>query len=357
MNIPASARQSVIVLLVLGAVAGLAWNRLQTSGPGDGFVKGNGRTEATQVDVATRLGGRLDALYVKEGDFVDAGQTLAQMQTDSLQAQREQAVAQQAQAVAAVATARAQVAMRQSDLAAMQATLIQRQTEQAAADRRLKRSRQLAKEGSLSAQKLDDDDAAARTTVAAVNAAKAQIVAGEAAIEAARTQVTGAEANVAAAAAAIARLDTDINDSLLKAPRAGRVQYLLAQPGEVLGAGGKVINMVDLSDVYMTFFLPETVAGRVALGQEVHLILDVAPGHVIPAQVSFVASTAQFTPKTVETESERQKLMFRVRARIAPELLQKYITQVKTGLPGEAWLKLDEQQVWPAALTVNVAAE
>ena len=357
MKFPANARKPLLVLLVIAAVAGLAWNRLQTNEPGEGFVNGNGRTEATQVDVATRLGGRLDALYVKEGDFVDAGQTLAQMQTDSLLAQRAQAVAQEAQAKAAVATAKAQVAMSQSDLAALQAALIQRETEKSAADRRLKRSRKLAAEGSLSAQSLDDDDAAARTAAAAVNAAKAQIVAGEAAIEAARTQVTGAEANVAAASAAIARLDTDINDSLLKAPRAGRVQYLLAQPGEVLTAGGKVINMVDLSDVYMTFFLPETVAGRVALGQDVHLILDVAPNYVIPAQVSFVASTAQFTPKTVETESERQKLMFRVRARIAPELLQKYITQVKTGLPGVAWLKLDEQQAWPAELTVNVSAE
>ena len=134
------------------------------------------------------------------------------------------------------------------------------------------------------------------------------------------------------------------------------MQYRLAQPGEVLGAGGRVLNLVDLSDVYMSFFLPETVAGRVALGTEVRIVLDAAPQFVIPAKVSFVASTAQFTPKTVETASERQKLMFRVRAQIAPQLLQRYIEQVKTGVPGVAWLKLDANAQWPASLALNPRA-
>lgn len=157
-----------------------------------------------------------------------------------------------------------------------------------------------------------------------------------------------------AAEATIARIDADLADSVLKAPRDGRVQYRVAQPGEVLGAGGKVLNLIDLSEVYMTFFLPETVAGRVAIGSEVRILLDAAPGYVIPAKISFVASTAQFTPKTVETASERQKLMFRVKAQIDPDLLQKHQQRVKTGLPGVAWVKLDPQAAWPAELAVNV---
>lgn len=118
----------------------------------------------------------------------------------------------------------------------------------------------------------------------------------------------------------------------------------------MLAGGGKVLNLVDLTDVYMGFFLPETVAGRVALGSEVRIVLDAAPQYVIPATVSFVASTAQFTPKTVETASERQKLMFRVKARIAPELLRKHLEQVKTGLPGQAWVRLDASRDWPVHL-------
>ena len=118
----------------------------------------------------------------------------------------------------------------------------------------------------------------------------------------------------------------------------------------MLGAGGRVLNLVDLSDVYMTFFLPETAAGRVAIGSEARIILDAAPHIVIPATISFVSATAQFTPKTVETANERQKLMFRVRAHIDPQLLRQHLDQVKTGLPGVTWVKLDAQAPWPEAL-------
>jgi len=104
----------------------------------------------------------------------------------------------------------------------------------------------------------------------------------------------------------------------------------------------------------MTFFLPERQAGRVAMGSEVRLVIDAAPQYVIPAKVTYVASVAQFTPKTVETESEREKLMFRVKARIDPKLLRKHMEQVKTGLPGIAYLKLDADAEWPAHLQINV---
>ena len=150
----------------------------------------------------------------------------------------------------------------------------------------------------------------------------------------------------------IARLvDQDIETD---GARAGRVQYRVTQPGEVLGAGGKLLNLADLTDVYMTFFLPERQAGRVALGSEVRLVIDAAPQYVIPAKVSYVASVAQFTPKTVETASEREKLMFRVKARIDPELLSKHLQQVKTGVPGMAYLRLDPEAEWPEHLAIKV---
>src|SRR5690606_760934 len=159
---------------------------------------------------------------------------------------------------------------------------------------------------------------------AALAAARAQVLSAEAGISAARSQVIEAESAIEAARASVARLQADLDDSQLKAPRAGRIQYRLAQPGEALGARGRVL---DLGDVYMTFFLPERVAGRVALGQEVRLVIDAAPQYVIPARVSYVASVAQFTPKTVETANEREKLMFRVKARLDPALLQKHLQQ------------------------------
>jgi HlyD family secretion protein len=152
----------------------------------------------------------------------------------------------------------------------------------------------------------------------------------------------------------VARLHIDIEDSQLKAARGGRVQYRIAEPGEVIGAGGKVLNLVDLSDVYMTFFLPEQQVVRVALGAEVRLVIDAIPQYVLPAEVSYVASVAQFTPKTVETANEREKLMFRVKARLDPELLRRHLTQVKTGVPGVAYLRLDPDIEWPANLALKV---
>ena len=156
--------------------------------------------------------------------------------------------------------------------------------------------------------------------------------------------------------AMIDRIQADMNDSELKAPRDGRVQYRVAQPGEVLNPGGIVLNLLDVGDVRMMFFLPTAEAGRVALGSEVRLVLDAAPQYVIPAKVSFVADVAQFTPKTVETAEERQKLMFRVKAKIAPELLQQYIRSVKTGLPGMAYVRLDEKAPWPDWLQIRMPA-
>src|SRR5262249_14291532 len=135
-----------------------------------------------------------------------------------------------------------------------------------------------------------------------------------------------------------------------KSPRSGRVQYRVSQPGEVLSAGGRILNLVDLSDVYMVFFLPTVQAGRVAIGSEVRLVLDAAPQYVIPAKATFVADVAQFTPKTVETEEERLKLTFRIKAYIDPDLLRKHIQQVKTGLPGMAHVRIDPNVAWPAFL-------
>ena len=342
------------VIVAIVAIAVMVWIKMKPSGPGVGFVSGNGRVEATDIDIATKLAGRVQNMLVDEGDFVKAGQPLAQMQVDVLDAQRDEARAQSAQAVTAVASAEAQVAARKSDTTAAEATVTQRASELDAAQRRFARVKTLSTNGVATMQELDDNRAAVQGAEAAVTAAQAQVAAAEAAVKAAQAQVSGANSGVTASEATIARVEADIVDSQLKSPRDGRVQYRVAQPGEVLAAGGKVLNLVDLNDVYLTFFLPETAVGKVPLGSEVRVILDAAPQYVIPAQVSFVATVAQFTPKTVETATERQKLMFRVKAQFSRELLQKNLKLVKTGLPGVAWLKLDAKAQWPANLTIKV---
>ena len=337
-------------IVVLGLVAYLVWKNMNQPDT-QALVSGNGRIEATEINISSKLSGQLEEILVQEGDFVEPGQVLARIKVSALEAQLREIQAQQRQAQDGIATAEAQVAMRISEKAAAAAMVEQRETELVAAKNRLARTEILAKDGAVSKQQLDDERADVKSVAAVLSAARAQVDSAQSAIVAARSQVSSAHSQVDAIKATVERINFDIEDAQLKAPLKARVQFLVAQPGEMISAGGRVMNLIDLSDVYMTFFLPETVAGRIAIGTEVRIVLDAAKNVVIPAKVSFVADTAQFTPKTVETESERQKLMFRIKAKIDPVLLQKYIQQVKTGLPGVAYIKIDENAPWPAFLS------
>lgn len=319
-----------------------------------GFAVSNGRIEATEVFVASRLPGRLASLHVTEGELVYAGQVLAEVEVESLLAQRNEALARLRQAQEAIASAQAQVLLRHGEFAAVQALVGQRQSELLAAQRRLGRTQELFAKGFISGQGIDYESAQVAVFAAQVTAAESQLQAAGAAIGVAKSQVQGATANASAARAALERVDADLSDCSLRAPRDGRVQYVIARTGEVLGTGGRVLSLIDLSDVYMTFFLPEALAGRVPLGGEARLILDAAPEVVIPATISFVSSVAQFTPKTIETASEREKFMFRVRAQIDKSLLARFQEQVKAGLPGVAWVRVDDRQAWPEALAVRL---
>lgn len=343
-----------LLAVALGAGGYFAWQKLKGDNLPPGFASGNGRIEAVEIDIATKAPGRIRDILAREGDLVSAGQVLAQMDTVQLEAQYRQAQAQLRRATISIDTAKSLVTQREAEKKTATAVIAQRSAELDAADRKLQRSEQLIRTNAVSQQVLDDDRAAANGARAAVAAAEAQLAASEAAISAAGAQVVDAEAAVEAAKAAIESIKADITDSTLRAPRDGRVQFRVAQPGEVLTAGGRVLNLVDLSEVYMTFFLPTAQAGRVAIGSEVRLVLDAAPQWVIPAKATFVANVAQFTPKTVETEEERQKLMFRIRAHIPPELLRRHIEQVKTGLPGRAFIRLDPNAEWPARLTEHL---
>lgn len=344
----------VAIVAALAAAAFFVWKFLQPQGLPAGIAAGNGRIEAVEIDVAAKTAGRVRDVLVSEGDFVHAGQAVARMDTAVLEAELREAEAQMQRARIGVETARSQVAQREAERRAAGALIAQRKAELDATQRRVARSEELAPKGGVPLSKLDDDRAAFQAATAAVSAAQAQAAAAQAALGRAKSDVIAAEAAVDAVAATIQRIRADLDDSVLKAPRDGRVQYRVAQPGEVLSPGGVVLNMVDLADVYMTFFLPTEQAGRIALGAEARLVLDAAPQYVIPASISFVADVAQFTPKTVQTEEERQKLMFRIKARIDPDLLKRHLHQVKTGLPGMAYVRLDPQADWPPDLEVSL---
>jgi HlyD family secretion protein len=320
---------SLIILLVIISIGGwFAWQYWREVPLAAGFASGNGRIESTEIDIATKLPGRLTKVLAREGDMVAEGQVVGRMDTKSLEAKLRQAEAQVNQA------------RRERDQAA--AIIRQRESECALAGKELNRSRSMYKKerGAISQEKFDRD-------ISALEAAEAMCAVAEA-----RFATVGAK--IEAADAEVERIRVEIDDSVLKAPVNGRVLYRLAEPGEVLPAGGKVLTILDLTDVYMTIFLPTQQASKVAIGADARIIFDAAPDLVIPATVSFVAPRAQFTPKQVETRTEREKLMFRIKVRIAPELLKQHIEKVKTGVPGVAYVRLDQAAAWPESLHVKL---
>lgn len=323
-----SIRWIAAVALGLAIAAGgyFIWMQQTRSSLPEGIAQSNGRIEAEQVQIATKLTGRVVEIRADEGDMVEAGAVLARMDDAELQAQLRGAKAQADRAL----HAKMQV----------ESTIAQRKSERALAQQEYQRALILHDKGYFPTERLDQRRSELNVAEAGYSAALAGLDDAAAAIEVAQAE--------------IARIESLIADTVLKAPVSGRVQYRLAQPGEVLAAGAPVLTLLDLTDVYMTVFLPASAAGPLALGSEARLILDPVPQYVIPATVSFVASEAQFTPKSVETAEERDKLMFRVKLSIAPALLKQYQKQVKTGVRGVAYVRVRQEAAWPDNLAVKL---
>jgi HlyD family secretion protein len=301
-------------------------NRLRGRDMPQGIVKSNGRIEATQVDVSAKYPGRLATLTVNEGDEVTAGQVVARISSPETEAQLRGAQAQVLKAKRSLAEAIALIAQRKSDLDFSRTDY--------------ERARQLVERGNVSQQVAD--------------LRRNKFEAAEAAHVAAQAQRDQAEAAIKAADSDVDRLQSILVDLVLVSPRSGRVQYRLARAGEVVSAGQRILTILDLKDVYMTIYLPADQAGKIALGDEARTILDSLPQFVLPNTISFVATEAQFTPKSVETAEEREKLMFRVKLQGDPQVLDKYHRYVKTGVRGMGFVRTDPKVPWPAELNVKL---
>ncbi|MGH8465207.1 MAG: HlyD family secretion protein, partial [Pseudomonas sp.] len=249
---------------------------------------------------------------------VRQGQLLARIDTRTLEAQRSQA--------------EAEVLRAQENYAAAQANVQLRQSELLLASQELKRVREIFQRKYASQQLLDQQQARFDTANAAVTASRAQLAAIKAAIGAAEAQV--------------AQLTSEIDDSSLRAPIDGIIQLRLAEPGEVLGAGGRVLTLIDPNDQYMNLYLPASTTGRLTVGDQARIVLDALPEKALLAKIAFVAAKAQFTPKQVETRDERQKLVFRVKLRLTEPSA---VPQAKPGMPGAGYVRTAEVD-WPANL-------
>jgi HlyD family secretion protein len=312
---------ALVALVVVGLVGFRYWKARQSPLP-PGIASGNGRLEAKLVDVAAKEPLRVKDILVDEGALVLPGQVLCHLDTVTLQAQ--------------LAEAKEAVLAAQERLAFSNASINKQRSEIELADIEVKRSTNLVAEGAGSQRELDVRNTRLKTTKATLAEAYAMLATS-------KQQVKVAQANGDT-------IQTRIEDATLRSPVTGRVLYRLAEPGEVLGPGGKALTLVNLDDVYMEIFLPSEQAAKVKIGAEGRITVDYDPTHAIPAFVSFVSPEAQFTPKQVETKSERDKLMFRVKLQVPKELASRYLDSIKTGVRGVGYVKLDPNAEWPAKL-------
>jgi len=317
-------RRIVVLLLVVAAIVGggLYWLNRSNNALPIGIVSGNGRIEADEIDIATKFAGRVAEVLADEGSVVTAGQVVARMDTRDLQASLQKAQSQVKQAQRVLDEVRAVAAQQQSQFVLAQQELDRTQT--------------LLKNGFATKELFDQRQQQFNGATAALHAVNARVEQAEHALDAARHDVDLLQINIA--------------DNALMAPRDGRIQYRIANIGEVLPVGGKVFTMLDLNSVYMDIYLPTADVGRAKIGDSARIVLDAYPNVAIPAKVSFISDQAQFTPKAVETKSERDKLMFRVRVRVDPDRLRAHRAAVKSGVPGVAYVQLDPNVAWPNRL-------
>jgi HlyD family secretion protein len=305
-------------LVIIGFIGFRYWKAKKTALP-DGIVSGNGRLEAKLVDVAAKEPLRVKQIFVDEGALVRPGQVLVQLDTTTIDAQ--------------LAEANAAIAAAEEHLAVAKAAIVKQKSEIELAEVEVDRSGRLAAYGAGSQRELDVRRTKLETT-------KASLAEAEAMLQTATQEVEVARANAAT-------VQTRINDATLLSPVTGRVLYRLAEAGEVLAAGGKALTLVNMEDIYMEIFLPSQQAASVKIGAEGRMTVDYDAKRAVPGYVSFVSPEAQFTPKQVETKSEREKLMFRVKIQLPKEIASQYVDRVKTGVRGVGYVKIKDSAVWP----------
>lgn len=314
-----------LMILVGAASGGWWWYHAQMEQLPAGIVRVNGRLELGRMDIASLYPGRIIDLPVIEGQEMTAGQLVARLSSEEVQAQLQAAKAARERATQAMSRAQAETSVHQeraqlADLEYKNAVILEK-----------------------------------KALVSSVEVERRQrvLAAEQAAVQAARAAVAEAQAAINEAEAQIQRITSIDNNLEIRTPRAGRIEYRIAELGRVIPAGGKVITMLDPTDVYMSLFLPTNTMGQVRIGSEARVVLD-GVNAVFPAKVSFVASEAQFTPKYVETRDERTKMMYRVKLQLPVDIALQYKELLKGGLTGNGYVRLTDSVPWPPSLQTHL---
>lgn len=365
-----------VAVVAIGIVLWVLWPRNSSTGS----IQASGTIEATQVGVAPKIAGRVIKISVQEGQQVEAGQVVAELDAAEVEAQAAQAQAavdaartRPAQADASVNLARAAVDAQlvqaraqvesalavleanKANLAAAEANLQAIETNLARTEADLARLESLYRDGAVSAEQIDTARSAAKATRAQRDAARAQrdaaqiqLGAAGAGLAQARAALAVAEANrqtvgirqqdavasraqLAQAQALLQQAEILRSYTVLKAPMAGVVVSKNAEVGDLVGVGAPVVTVADLNQVYLRVFVSEADLARVKLGQAVDVRVDGFAGRTFRGTVDQINSSAEFTPRNVQTKEERVKLIFGVKVALPnPDGI------LKPGLPADA---------------------
>jgi HlyD family secretion protein len=315
----------IIAIIALAAVAALVFSRRSSTVKGE--IKVSGAVEATTVELSFKVGGRLSRRLVDEGMPVTAGQTVALLEDDELKQERVARTADEKALRAALADLEA--GSRREEIAQGEAALNRMKADADKQSRDAERAENLFKQEVIARQELDAARAGRDASAAAVREAEQHLKLLKAGPR--PDAVRQARARLDAASAGLSLAETRLGQAVLTTPLAGLVLAKHAEPGEMLAAGSPVVTVARLDDVWLRGYIPEADVGRVAIGQRARVSLDSWPGRVLEGRVSFISSEAEFTPKNVQTEKERVKLVYRIKI-----TLPNPKGELKPGMPADA---------------------
>lgn len=329
----------------------------------DGLIAASGRVEGERIIAAAKYPGRISKILAKEGDSVNAGAVVAQLEDDSFQAKTEQARqalnATEAQWKAAQANleiaqkevpmgvAVADAGVSQAQAAYAKASAVEQQAKLDAG-----RHQDLFERGVIEKHRYEQATLAWQVAQSDVKAAQealhraqqgyAQANLGNDKVKAKQNEVDALRAQRDRAAAAVTEASSVLNDLVIKSPASGVVLSRLREPGEVVMPGGAVLEMVDLDQLHLKVYVPESRIGQLRLGLPARIYTDAQPDQYYEAKVSYIASRAEFTPKEVQTTDERVKLVYAVKLSI----LKNPDHRLTPGIPADAVIRWKEDTAW-----------
>lgn len=321
-------RIKVTIAIVVIAIIALAFFLAgQRTTPVAGLLKLSGTIEATSVIVSFKVGGRLAERMLDEGQAVQAGQLVGRLENDELKEERNSRFAEERASRAAVADLEA--GARREEIAQGEAALARTVAESQKLAGDALRAEELFRREVIPLKDLEAARAARDASAAAVREAgqHLQLLKNGPrpdAVRQARARAEGASAGRALA-------ETRLSQSVLYSPLSGLVLSKHAEPGEMLAAGAPVVTVAKMDEVWLRGYIPESELGRVKLGQSAAVTVDTWPGRRFEGRVSFIASEAEFTPRNVQTEKERVKLVYRIKITLLNPK-----GELKSGMPADA---------------------